>query len=130
MPDRTSAEMMGAMTASAVRANSLAHQEELMNDLSFEALTRRASLLTLGAAGLAGLAGPIAADARKKGKGKDKCKKQVGTCQEGLADLCLVAFGADSVEACLDAFGPCCEFLKGCNTAQAFACAVEVAESL
>jgi hypothetical protein len=61
-----------------------------MDHVSFDALSRRASLMTLGA-GLAGFAGPIAAKAKKKkGKGNDKCKKQVGACREGIADLCPV----------------------------------------
>jgi hypothetical protein len=103
-----------------------------MNDVTFDALTRRGSLMTLGVAGLAAsLAGPAVSKAKKGGKkGKDKCKKQVGACSTGLADLCEVVFGADDVEACLDLFGPCCDFLKGCNTAQALACAVEVAQGL
>lgn len=103
-----------------------------MNDRAFDTWSRRASLLTLGAAGLAGLAAPRATGAKKKGKknGDKKCKKQVGACRTGLADLCEVVFGADDVAACLELFGPCCDFLKGCNTAQAFACAVEVASEL
>jgi hypothetical protein len=103
-----------------------------MNDRSFDAWSRRASLLTLGAAGLAGITAPGAAGAKKKGKknGAKKCKKQVSACRDGLADMCEVVFGVDDVPACLDLFGPCCDFLKGCNTAQAFACAVEAAEGL
>jgi hypothetical protein len=109
-----------------------AEKEGFMDDGSFDALTRRASLMKLGAAGLAAsLASPAIATAKKGGKkGKDKCKKQVGACRDGLADLCEVVFGIDNVEECVALFGPCCDFLKGCNTAQAFACAVEVAASL
>jgi hypothetical protein len=103
-----------------------------MNDVSIDALSRRASLMTLGAVGLAAnLASPAITTAKKGGKkGKDKCKKQVGACREGVADLCEVVFGIDNVAECVALFGPCCDFLKGCNTAQAFACAVEVAQGL
>jgi hypothetical protein len=96
---------------------------------TFNALTRRASLMTLGVAGLAGLAGPLGAEAKKKGKGNDKCKKQVDTCRSGVAQLCEIVFSEDA-EVCVPLFEPCCEFLKSCNAAQAFACAVEAAESL
>jgi hypothetical protein len=100
---------------------------------TFDALTRRASLMTLGVAGLAGIAGPLEAKAKNKKKGKGdnlkKCKKQVDTCRSGIAQLCEVVFAEDAAE-CIPFFEPCCEFLKSCNAAQAFACAVEAAASL
>jgi hypothetical protein len=57
-----------------------------MEGSRFDRMTRRASLMTLGAAGLAGftaLARPVAADAKKKHKKKKAdvnklCKKQPG----------------------------------------------------
>ena len=113
-----------------------------MDDRTFEAVTRRAaavvsrrgSLRTLSAAALAlGVAGPVAARAKKGGKKNDKCKKQVSRCKQGLADLCDVVFPpkeAFSTSECFEAFADCCEFLSDCGTAQAFACAVEVIESL
>jgi len=112
-----------------------------MDDRTFEALTRRAaevvsrrgSLRTLGGAALAaGLLTPISTQA-KGGKKNDKCKKQVSRCKQGLADLCDVVFPpkeAFSTSECFEAFADCCEFLSDCGTAQAFACAVEVIESL
>jgi len=99
-----------------------------------DSVSRRRSLLALGGAALgASLGAPLAATAKKgrKGKnnGKDKCKAQVGKCQDGIANLCLAIFEEDSPE-CVDAFSPCCRFLQNCETAQAFACAVEVFETL
>ncbi len=108
-----------------------------------ESVSRRSSLLALGAAALSGslaLPGVTAAkQGRKgknngngkgkgKGKGKDKCKAQVGKCEDGIADLCLAIFGEDSQE-CRDLFSPCCQFLRGCDAAKAFACAVDVFQS-
>jgi hypothetical protein len=113
-----------------------------MDDRTFEAVTRRAaavvsrrgSLRTLSAAALAlGVAGPAAVSAKKDGKKNDKCKKQVSRCKEGLADLCDVLFPpkeAFSPSECFDAFADCCEFLSDCNASRAFACAVEVVETL
>ncbi len=100
-----------------------------MDNNTFDALTRRASLMTLGVAGLAGIAGPLGAEAKKKGKGNDKCKKQVDKCRSGVAQLCEVVFAEDAA-LCVPIFESCCEFLKSCNAAQAFACAVEAAETL
>jgi hypothetical protein len=118
-----------------------------MDDRTFEALTRRAaavvsrrgSLRTLSAAALAaGLLAPIGTQA-KGGKKKDRCKNQVSRCKEGLADLCDAAFppvemvapeASSAANECLAAFDQCCQFLSDCSVAQAFACAVEVVESL
>jgi hypothetical protein len=97
-----------------------------------DAVSRRGSLRTLGAAALAaGLAAPATTRAKKNGKGK-KCKKQVGRCREGLRDLCEALFpgNQDNIDECFDLFVECCDFLQGCNAAQAFACAVEVAEGI
>jgi hypothetical protein len=105
-----------------------------------EAISRRRSLAAMGGAGAAlaaGLAGPLGVDAKKSAakKAKKKCKKQVGQCRNGLEELCESIFpppngsGFDSVD-CFEAFEECCEFLKGCKTAAAFSCAVDVIEEL
>jgi len=121
-------------------------EREIMDAHAFDAIARRTadsvsrrrSLLALGGAALAAsLALPQAATAKqnRKGKGKnnnngkDRCKAQVGKCQDGIASLCLAIFEEDSPE-CTELFSPCCRFLQNCETAQAFACAVEVFESL
>ena len=80
-----------------------------MNDRSFDSVardaagvSRRESIFALGAAGLmAAFAGPLTADARKKGKKKNKkqaaqrcppapdlCAPQVGPCTDFLTILC------------------------------------------
>jgi hypothetical protein len=95
-----------------------------------EALSRRSSLRTLGgAAVVAGLVAPVVAEAKKGGKGKknkNKCKKQVSRCKEGLADICAVFFDpGEETALCVDLFAECCEFLRSCNVAQGAACIVE-----
>jgi CDP-diacylglycerol pyrophosphatase len=80
-----------------------------MTDHPFDTLTRRASLLTMGA-GVAALAAPVAAQARKAGnKANKKCKKQVGQCRKSVIDTC------EGNQECEDAQLPCCEFLGKCN---------------
>jgi hypothetical protein len=60
-------------------------EEVPVDAVTFDALSRRASLATLGAAGVAVLAMPTLADAKKKKKGKKKgdvnkrCKAQAET---------------------------------------------------
>ena len=111
-----------------------------MSEHAFDAIARRAadevsrrgSLRTLGAAALAaGFVGPASVRAKKGGKGK-KCKKQVSRCREGLQDLCEALFPGNqgNIDECFGLFVECCDFLRGCNAAQAFACAVEVAEGV
>jgi hypothetical protein len=99
-----------------------------------EAVSRRGSLRTLGAAAAAaGLFGPAGIEAKKGGK-KGKCKKQVSRCREGLAEFCATAFpepgGGFGAAECAEAFGPCCRALGGCNAAQAFDCASATLEEL
>jgi hypothetical protein len=84
-----------------------------MDSGSFDALTRRASLLTLGAAGLAGVAVPMVGLAKKKKKKKKGdvnkfCKQQVSDCQTFVTVQC--AGNPD----CLDAL-PCCDPLATCD---------------
>lgn len=67
-----------------------------MNRSILTSFSRRASLLTLGAAGLASAAVPHAAGAKKKHKKQGKelsatalCKKQVGQCIDFFTPACL-----------------------------------------
>jgi hypothetical protein len=104
-----------------------------------EVLSRRGSLVTLSSAALAlGLTNPRLTKA-KKGKSNNKCKKQVDRCKQGLDDLCDAIFppmtrtgvqAAGVPSECFVAFDQCCQFLQDCSVAQAFACAVDVVESL
>jgi hypothetical protein len=108
-----------------------------MDARSFDAITRRASLLTLGAAGLAALGLSSSTDARKrngngkrnnngkngknrkqnKGKINARCKKQVGECEAFLTPQC-------EVENCAEIIA-CCAFLGQCNVDGFFTCLIE-----
>jgi hypothetical protein len=92
-------------------------------------ITRRGSLMTLGGAGLAAMAGPSTAEAGKsdkkanrkaRKKGKKKCKKQDGQCVQVFEELCATE---GDPEFCEDAFIPCCAFLAQCQTTAFFECA-------
>jgi hypothetical protein len=98
-----------------------------MNDMSFDLLTRRASFMALGTAGLvAAVVNPIAAEAKRK-KTKKKwdvnklCKKQVGSCTTLVTSLC--AGQAD----CLALFG-CCPILGSCDITGFLTCFTEIIE--
>jgi len=85
-----------------------------MNHLSFDALTRRGSLLTAGAAGLAALANPISAGAKQNArkrtarKARRKCKQQVGECLAFFEVGCEGDFECLALaEACCPDFGRC-----------------------
>ena len=102
-----------------------------MDDGSFDALTRRASLLSLGAAVLAAaLASPFTADAKKKGgKNKNKKKKcpdlctpQVAQCTTAITTLCA------GEPTCLDS-ALCCPSLASCDFSGFFACLVASAQA-
>lgn len=90
-----------------------------MNERTFDALTRRGaagisrrtSLLTLGALGLATLAHPAPSDAAKNTKKRKRRKKsaareqEITTCQEALAEC------SSGAARCADQVGPCSTFL-------------------
>jgi hypothetical protein len=81
-------------------------KEKQMTEAAFDTmargLSRRASLATLGAAGLLALANPMATDAKKKKKAKDKCKQQT--------------------QQCIDVFTPDCAGDPGCVAGVTDAC--------
>ncbi len=81
-----------------------------MAAMSIPKLTRRASLATLGAAGLGATAHPLAAGAKGKKKGdvNKRCKQQVDPCKAAITQQC----GNDP--QCLAAGPACCESLKNC----------------
>lgn len=101
-----------------------------MDTRTFDRLTRRASLMALGTAGLAALATPVpplAADAKSKKKNRKKkekaislqrCKKQVGPCTT------LVTANCNQSEDCLKGV-PCCEFLGRCDGIGFVSCVIE-----
>lgn len=82
-----------------------------MNERSFDALTRRASLFTLGVVGLGVLVNPSAAAAKKKKddkKARKRCRAQVAQCTTLVTDGC-----ADNPE-CLKGLD-CCDFAGRCD---------------
>ena len=89
------------------------------------AVSRRASLVTLGGAALgAAVAAPALVDAGKAGKkAKKKCKKQVGKCKTVVEEFCADLGG--EVQECLDALNPCCAFLKTCNSGASTECFID-----
>lgn len=104
-----------------------------MNDITLDRVaritethSRRASLLALGAAALAGTGyAPVAEAARNKGKvrGRKVCKRQVAPCREGVIAQCAAA---ESPAACEALFLPCCDLLGQCNGNGAALCFVQL----
>jgi hypothetical protein len=101
-----------------------------MNDLSFGTLvrravgrvSRRASLMTLGMAGLAALASPLStvAKKRKKSAGKkarQKCQKQRGQCTTFLLPIC-----AGGSADCVVRVQRCCALAGNCDPVGFFTC--------
>jgi hypothetical protein len=76
--------------------------------ISVTRLTRRASLVTIGAAGLGAMMSPLAASAKQKGDVNKRCKPQVNQCQAGFTALC------GNEPECLKSLA-CCEALGTCN---------------
>jgi hypothetical protein len=79
-----------------------------MNRSPFRALTRRASMKTLSAAGLVVLARPGAASAKKKGNKFKKCEQQVDVCNvHVLADCTGTPNECAARAACCDNLSHC-----------------------
>ncbi len=81
-----------------------------MDAVSFDALTRRASLAALGTAGLAAVAGPLATSAKQKKKGdvNKKCKQQVAPCTSIITNACeLSPAQCAAAASCCSSFGKC-----------------------
>ncbi len=96
-----------------------------MEDVAFDAMTRRASLLSFGVAGLAAaFAGSLAAEAKNtakkklKKKQRQRCQAQVGACDTLLTTAC-----AGDAE-CLATRPPCCAFLDTCDFPAFLTCLV------
>jgi hypothetical protein len=122
-----------------------------MNEQSFDtftrrtvgAVSRRASLLTLGTAGLAALTGPFTAGAKRKNKKRNKkCKKDKKACKNDLGDCTaeaaqcaaqgeqcttfLTGFCAGEPN-CLDSVS-CCSILESCDFTEFFGCLLDTAD--
>jgi hypothetical protein len=89
------------------------------------AVSRRASLVTLGSALLAGSAPSSLLTAARNGKKARKrtrktCKRQVASCRQTWQDRCAtdIECEADNLERIL----ACCEPLSGCKAGAALDC--------
>jgi hypothetical protein len=87
-------------------------------------LSRRRSLLTLSGAALVGaVAAPSVAEAGKCGKKcKKRCQKQVGKCEDIVRAFCIDVGGG---MGCLQSLLPCCDALKGCDSAASTQCFID-----
>lgn len=88
--------------------------------------SRRASLRTLGAAGLAAtLAGGAMAAEAKSGKNKSnkKCKKQKKQCTQAVTSYCNQQNGLGP--ACEEDLKPCCTSFKKCKANAGLTCMLE-----
>jgi hypothetical protein len=84
-----------------------------------EAITRRKSVLALGAAALGAATTPMVAEAGRCGKKvKKKCEKQVEQCEDAVADVCTDKGG----EACVNACADCCNPEDKCLNQDNFEC--------
>jgi hypothetical protein len=79
-----------------------------MNRNSFDALTRRASLVALGAAGIAALGQTDRISAKKKRDVNQLCKRQVSQCLDFYLPRCEDG-------SCLARFDRCCPQFGTCN---------------
>jgi hypothetical protein len=101
-----------------------------MNAHSFDALTRRASLAVLSAAGLTTLTAPFVATAKKNknrrknknDKAKKKCRAQIDQCADLVALRCTL-----DPDECTEAI-ECCELLGNCDFAGYLNCSILVGE--
>jgi hypothetical protein len=97
-----------------------------MSHAMFDRLTRRTAFLTLGAAGLAGVKGVPATDAKNKHKNKHKktkkvdvnslCATQTEPCITGLTPVC------EGVADCVAKVQTCCQALGICDPAGFLLC--------
>ncbi|MFN8674988.1 MAG: hypothetical protein U0Z70_01295 [Thermomicrobiales bacterium] len=84
---------------------------------SISGLSRRGSLLALGAVGISALT-PRPTMAKKKAN--SRCRKQVGACKSSVTTVCD---GANCA-----AVAACCDLLSTCNFTAFAACAIEATD--
>ena len=90
-----------------------------MKDQRFDHLTRRASLATLGVAGLAGVLGHAPATSAKQSaskKARKKCKNQVSQCLSSVSLICGTS------DECKQSLPACCQLLSTCDFNAFLAC--------
>ncbi|MGH2615129.1 MAG: hypothetical protein ACRDJC_07815 [Thermomicrobiales bacterium] len=91
-----------------------------MKTSTFDIMTRRGSLLTLGGAALTAMATPEVASAGKSGKNaKKRCKKQRGQCFTAVAEFCESTANPSSCEGF---YRPCCEHFARCSVGTGIVC--------
>jgi hypothetical protein len=105
-------------------------EEELMNDSTFDSITRHAavtvsrrmSLLALGGAGLTAVAAPtmaaptMAAGGKAGKKAMKLCRRQREQCRAFFVERC------QGSQNCLEALLPCCELFAKCSVAAGIEC--------
>jgi hypothetical protein len=94
-----------------------------------QSLSRRASLLGLGAAALAAaLAKPTPARAGKASKkAKKACRRQVAACEEATRAVCIQQFPDPGQQGeCIAVFVPCCQPFGGCQSRDALQCVFNI----
>jgi hypothetical protein len=96
-----------------------------------QSLSRRASLLGLGAAALAAaLAKPTPAQAGKASKkAKKACRRQVGTCEDATRAVCNQFPDPGQQGECIAAFVPCCQPFGSCQSREALQCVFNIITS-
>ena len=106
---------------------------DTLNQRTIEGVSRRRSLLALGATGIATLTGQFTAEGKKKG-GKNKNKNKVprvplicpsppedpcpGQAEQCVTIVSLACEGSTTCQAQVD----CCSFLRTCDANGFFAC--------
>ena len=97
-----------------------------MNDRHVDGLTRRASLATLGVAGLMALASPLRASAKHKNgkntKAKKRCQTQIAQCTTLVAQAC------PGDDACVARLQPCCTVVGQCDFSGFITCLQQAAK--
>jgi hypothetical protein len=102
-----------------------------MDDAAFDSVTRRLSLVSLSAAGLAAFASSRVTDARNSAKKKlkkkqqQKCQAQAGACETLLNRICVEDNEGDpgDIQSCLETAQRCCPLLATCDFAAYIQCA-------
>jgi hypothetical protein len=100
-----------------------------MDDVAFDAVSRRASLVSLGMAGLAATVfGARTTEARNKNKSiakkaKQKCQGQVGQCIASYTGFCdLLTNDPVDLQECVDFYFSCCQLLADCDAGAFLIC--------
>jgi hypothetical protein len=99
-------------------------EEERMDAICFDVLTRRASVVSVGSAGLAALSIPIATAGKKS---KHKKKGDVNKLCEPQVEQCLAFFGPDDCDS--DSRCACCSFLGTCDITAFYDCLASAIEA-